>query len=50
MNKEIINLTNPMQEEELEAVLGGGDGVLTTLTHECNVNSWVVTEWFTCCD
>ena len=50
MKKDIEKMTNPMTEEELEAVIGGGNGIVNTLTHECHVNSWAVTEWFTCCD
>ena len=35
MKKDIEKMTNPMTEEELEAVLGGGNGIVNTLTHEC---------------
>ena len=47
MNTEIIELTNPMDEKELEQVLGGGNGVFTTISHECNMNTWQFI--FTCC-
>ena len=47
MNNEIIELTNPMDEKELEQVLGRCDGVYTTISHECNMNTWQFI--FTCC-
>ncbi|MCR5194754.1 MAG: type A2 lantipeptide [Pseudobutyrivibrio sp.] len=47
MNKEINALTNPIEEKELEQILGGGGGVIPTISHECNMNTWQFI--FTCC-
>lgn len=47
MKKDVLALTNPMDEEELEQVLGGGSGVLYTISHECKMNTWQF--MFTCC-
>ncbi len=47
MREDILKLTNPMEENELEQILGGGDGVFTTISHECNMNTWQFI--FTCC-
>ncbi len=47
MREDILKLTNPMEENELEQILGGGDGVITTISHECNMNTWQFI--FTCC-
>ena len=33
MKKDIEKMTNPMTEEELEAVLGGGNGVIQQIKH-----------------
>ena len=35
------------EEKELEQILGGGNGVLKTISHECNMNTWQFL--FTCC-
>ena len=40
MRNDVLNLTNPMEESELEQILGGGDGVFRTISHECNMNTW----------
>ena len=47
MREDILKVTNPMEENELEQILGGGDGVITTISHECNMNTWQFI--FTCC-
>ena len=47
MNKEINALTNPIEEKDLEQILGGGDGVIRTISHECHMNTWQFI--FTCC-
>lgn len=39
MRNDVLNLTNPMEESELEQILGGGDGVFRTISHECNMNT-----------
>ncbi|WP_415316140.1 lacticin 481 family lantibiotic [Bacillus safensis] len=47
MNKELNALTNPIDEKELEQILGGGNGVIKTISHECHMNTWQFI--FTCC-
>ena len=47
MRNDVLNLINPMEESELEQILGGGDGVFKTISHECNMNTWQFI--FTCC-
>jgi hypothetical protein len=47
MRNDVLTLTNPMEEKELEQILGGGNGVLKTISHECNMNTWQFL--FTCC-
>ena len=47
MRNDVLTLTNPMEEKELEQILGGGNGVLKTISHECNMNRWQFL--FTCC-
>ncbi|WP_415316138.1 lacticin 481 family lantibiotic [Bacillus safensis] len=47
MNKDLNALTNPIDEKELEQILGGGDGVFRTISHECAMNTWMFI--FTCC-
>ena len=47
MRDDILKLTNPMEEKELEQILGGGDGVIRTIIHECAMNTWQFL--FTCC-
>ena len=47
MRNDVLNLTNPMEESELEQILGGGDRVFRTISHECNMNTWQFI--FTCC-
>jgi hypothetical protein len=47
MRNDILNLTNPMEEKELEQILGGGNGVIKTISHECAMNTWQFL--FTCC-
>ena len=47
MRNDVLTLTNPMEENELEQILGGGNGVLKTNSHECNMNTWQFL--FTCC-
>lgn len=34
-------------DAELDEILGAGDGVMHTLTHECNMNTWQFL--LTCC-
>lgn len=34
MRNDVLNLTNPMEESELEQILGGGDGVFRTISHQ----------------
>ncbi|MBP1042457.1 type A2 lantipeptide [Vagococcus sp. BWB3-3] len=42
-----MNLLEEVTEEELDAILGAGNGVIKTISHECHMNSW---QWiFTCC-
>lgn len=49
MRNDILNLTNPMDEKELEQILGGGDGdgAVPTISHDCHMNTWQFI--FTCC-
>ena len=50
MNLVEIEAMNSLQEltlEELDNVLGAGDGVIQTISHECRMNSWQFL--FTCC-
>ena len=47
MRNDVLTLTNPMEENELEQILGGGNGVLKTISNECNMNTWQFL--FTCC-
>lgn len=47
MREDILKMTNPMDDNELEQILGGGDGVFKTISHECNMNTWQFI--FTCC-
>lgn len=48
MSEDILKLTNPMDEKELEQILGGiGNGAIRTISHECNMNTWQFI--FTCC-
>ena len=47
MRNDVLTLTNPMEEKELEQILGGGNGVLKTISHECNMKTWQFL--FTCC-
>ena len=47
MRNEVLALTNPMEEKELEQILGGGSGVINTISHECHMNTWQFL--FTCC-
>jgi len=41
------NLLQEVTEEELDAILGAGSGVINTFTHECHMNSWQFL--LTCC-
>ena len=45
MNLIEIEAMNSLQE--LDNVLGAGDGVIQTISHECRMNSWQFL--FTCC-
>ena len=49
--KKDIELMNTIQEvslEELDQIIGAGkNGVFTTISHECHMNSWQFL--FTCC-
>ena len=47
MRNDVLKLTNPMEEKELEQILGGGDGAISTISHECAMNTWQFL--FTCC-
>ena len=44
---EVLTLTFPIEENDLDLILGGGNGVLKTISHECNMNTWQFL--FTCC-
>jgi Type-A lantibiotic len=44
---EALKAINDLTDEELEAVVGAGNGVITTISHECHMNSWQFV--FTCC-
>ena len=36
-----------LTDAEFDSIIGAGDGVLRTISHECNMNSWQF--MFTCC-
>ena len=44
-----FNLLQEVTESELDLILGakGASGVIHTISHECNMNSWQFV--FTCC-
>lgn len=42
-----LNLLEEVTEEELDAILGAGNGVIKTISHECHMNSFQFL--FTCC-
>ncbi len=44
---QILDNLAELSDTEIEELLGAGNGVWLTWTHECNMNSWQV--FFTCC-
>lgn len=42
-----LNLLEEVTEEELDAILGAGNGAIYTISHECHMNTWQFL--FTCC-
>ncbi|ODJ68131.1 lacticin 481 family lantibiotic [Brochothrix thermosphacta] len=42
-----LNLLEEVTEEELDTILGAGNGAIRTISHECHMNTWQFL--FTCC-
>lgn len=48
MNKNVMNdVLAEMTDAEFDNIIGAGNGVFHTISHECNMNSWQFL--FTCC-
>ncbi len=48
MNKNMTgDVLAEMTDAEFDSIIGAGNGVVTTISHECNMNSWQFL--FTCC-
>ncbi|OMG12922.1 lantibiotic lacticin [Actinomyces naeslundii] len=47
INMQAAAALDELSDAELDQVLGAGNGVFYTFTHECNTNSFYVA--FTCC-
>ncbi|OMG12923.1 lantibiotic lacticin [Actinomyces naeslundii] len=46
INMQAVSALDELSDAELDQVLGA-EGVVTTISHECNMNSWQFI--FTCC-
>ncbi|MDR0921285.1 MAG: type A2 lantipeptide [Lactobacillales bacterium] len=47
LKKSALSSLEEVTEQELDEILGAGDGVIKTISHECHMNTW---QWlFTCC-
>nr|CUH82811.1 LmgA-prelacticin LMG [Lactococcus lactis subsp. lactis] len=44
---EYSNLIQEVSDSELDEILGAGNGVIKTVSHECKMNTWQFL--FTCC-
>ena len=44
---ELMNTIQEVSLDELDQIIGAGNGVFKTISHECHMNSWQFL--FTCC-
>lgn len=47
LNLSALEALDEVTLDELDQIIGAGNGVLHTISHECNMNTWQF--MFTCC-